>query len=88
MTREEIYDLVNKCETVEELQDVIIKIGELNGGVIKGRMKEFDSKRMADNCLKAYNFERPTNNLTREFGLRQQLLYLMFVNRKITYNFQ
>ena len=75
MERLEIYELVNKCETLEELSKVILEIGG-ESGLIQGRTKVFDANKMAQACLN-YNLTYPMiNTLTREFGIRQQAIYI------------
>jgi hypothetical protein len=79
MTREEKYDLVNECETYDELADVIEFFGE--NGVIKGRTREFSSIKMAQACR---NFDyMPASILTREFGIRQQAIYIKYYLNKL-----
>lgn len=74
MTREEIYDKVNRCETFDELADVILAISE--DGRIQGRTRDFDAIKMSEVCR---NFrDHYPNLLTREFGIRQQALYISY----------
>jgi hypothetical protein len=75
MSREQIYDLVNDSESLVELADVITSLAD-SEGMIQGRTKKFLASKMADACLHYKN--RPKNNLTREFGIRQQALYILF----------
>lgn len=75
MSREQIYDLVNDCEDLSQLADVILSLAD-EDGMIQGRTKKFNAGKMADACLHYRN--RPKNNLTREFGIRQQALYILF----------
>jgi hypothetical protein len=84
MTQEqelERFKKVNACETLNELADVIESFAD-KFGVIQGRTKDFDAKRMATAC-RNYDYHRH-NNLTREFGISQQGLYLLFyMDRKV-----
>lgn len=76
--RLEIYDKVNKCETIEELQDCIISLAD-ETGLIRGRTRKFDADHMKDNA--AFFITGKTNNanlLTREFGIRQQAMYIKY----------
>jgi hypothetical protein len=75
MTREETYDKVNKCETLLELANVIRSLTD-EGGNIKGRTRLFDGERMAKAC-ENFKYSSP-NNLTREFGIRQQAMYINY----------
>lgn len=81
MERIEIYDRVNKAETIEELVQIIKEIGDQNNGRIQGRSKSFDAYRMAEMCQLAYEGQSTYNTVTREFGLRQQLLYLTYYSK-------
>lgn len=73
MTREQKYDAVNQCETFEELANVILSFAE-SDGMIQGRAKRFNAKMMAEMCLMFDTM--PPNRLTREFGIRQQAMYI------------
>lgn len=78
MTNLEKYEAVNKCETLEELADVIrsFAVDEL----IQGRTRKFSAEKMAKFC-EDYN---PTkhNTLTRKFGIRQQAIMILFYEGK------
>lgn len=76
MTNLEMYDLVNKCETTEQLSNAILTIAE--DDMIKGRSKSFDAEKMANNVSRVVKGELIPNVLTREFGIRQQALYLQY----------
>ena len=80
MTREEKYDTVNKCETFEQLAEVIESFAD-EDGMIEGRTQKFNAKVMAQ-YAKNFNlkFYSP-NRLTRQFGIRQQAFYIEFCNR-------
>ena len=74
MTELEKYELVNSCESIKELQNAILKIGE--SGMIEGRKRIFDAENMA-NCVPTIVKENGyPNYLTRKWGIRQQALYL------------
>ena len=76
MTETEKYQLINQCETHSELREAILNIAE--EGMIKGKKRDFDAQKMADRLLQIMAKERPLNNLTRSYGIRQQAVYLMF----------
>ena len=78
MTELEKYQLVNSCETVEGLTNAIRQIADPETGKIQGRVKEFDSQRMAGYVTFVINEGAPANLLTREFGIRQQALYIKY----------
>lgn len=75
MTELQKYESVNKCESLDELAKVIESFSDLQG-MIQGREKRFNAKVMANNCI---NYTPYTHNtLTREFGIRQQAMYIIF----------
>jgi hypothetical protein len=78
MTDLEKFQAVNSCETAEELTNAIRKIANPETGKIQGRNREFDSQRMAGYVTFVVNEGAPANLLTREFGIRQQALYLRY----------
>jgi len=75
--REQIYDKVNQCETFEELAQVIEMLVD-EDGFIQGRNRKFNGKAMADYC-RNFSIVYP-NILTREFGIRQQAMYINYYN--------
>lgn len=77
MTELEKYEAVNKCETFQELADVIKSFGK--DGIIQGRSKQFNSELMAERCLN-FNVSSP-NNLTRQWGIRQQAFYIQYYGK-------
>jgi hypothetical protein len=76
----EKYQLINKCETDNELADAIIAISNPETNMILGRTKVFDAMKMAENCHLVIKRDFPPNLLTREFGIRQQALYIKYYN--------
>ena len=48
--------------------------------MIQGRTRKFDAERMARSVWPVVNEQVPANYLTREFGIRQQALYLAYYN--------
>lgn len=75
MKREEIYDKVNQCETFEQLALIIESLAD-EEGYIQGRTRKFNAKKMAQYC-RNFNIGYP-NILTREFGIRQQAMYIHY----------
>jgi hypothetical protein len=75
MTELETWQEVNKCETPQHLAFIINKLADPEG-MIQGRERKFDAVKM----IKGLNYfmadEIPANVLTREFGIRQQAIYL------------
>lgn len=72
------YELVNRCETAEELSDAIIKISNPQSGLIEGRSRSFNAYNMANACFGVIEGHIPANMLTREYGIRQQALYIKY----------
>ena len=75
----EKYELINKCETDNELAQAILLLSDKEG-IIKGKNKAFNAIKMAENCHSVIKRGFPPNLLTREFGIRQQALYLKYYN--------
>ena len=68
------YQLVNNCETLQEIADVIRQISV--DGLIKGKTQSFDSEVMAKRCE---NFILNDHNLlTKNFGIRQQAMMIVY----------
>ena len=78
MTHLDKFEMVNLCETSEELTNALRAIADQETGMIKGRSREFNSQRMAGYVSLVINEGAPANLLTREFGIRQQALYLRY----------
>jgi len=74
MDRLEIYDKVNQCETLEELALIIESLAD-SDGMIQGRTRKFKAFKMAFACRNYGAMQK--NSLTREFGIRQQAMYLL-----------
>ncbi len=76
----EKYELVNQCETKEELAEAILKLADEEGNII-GRAKKFDANKMASRVEGVIKGELLANALTRCFGIRQQALYISYYER-------
>lgn len=76
----EKYKLINKAETIEELKEAMEAISEK--GMIKGRRKSYIADKMIAMVDFIYNDNYPLNFLTRNYGIRQQMLYLLHYNKK------
>lgn len=72
------FQRVNACETPEELAQTIKEFADPETGMIMGRRRPFDAQRMAGYVTFVVNEDAPANLLTREFGIRQQALYLKY----------
>lgn len=75
----ERYQRVNKCETLEEIQQCILDFADKDGK-IQGRSKTFNANSMSINAEGFYNGYLSPNVITREWGLRQQLMYIKYYN--------
>jgi hypothetical protein len=75
MTREEKYDKVNQCETEESLKAAIISFADDNGD-IQGRSRKFSAVSMSRGLRYFMEGDYPAEILTREFGIRQQAIYV------------
>lgn len=78
MTDLEKYELVNSCETVEALEAAILTFTDPETGRIQGRRRNFDGATMASSVRPIVEGNGWPNSLTREFGIRQQALYLKY----------
>lgn len=79
MTELEKYEAVNKCKTVEDLGSLILKFADENG-MIKGRIKDFNAEKMVEGLKAFINDEAVPNVLTRNYGIRQQAMYIKYYN--------
>ena len=80
MTELEKYELVNQCETQSQLEDAINKLAD-SEGMIQGRERNFDASKMILGLQFFMDSEAPANVLTREYGIRQQAIYLKTFNK-------
>lgn len=79
MTELETWQLVNQAETKQELAFMINKLADPEG-MIQGRTRKFDAAKMIIGLDMFMKDEAPANVLTREFGIRQQAIYLKTFN--------
>lgn len=78
MTDLEKYEAVNSCESPDSLAQVVLSFANAEG-LIQGRSRMFDAQRMANNVYAVIRENEIPNVLTREFGIRQQALYLKWL---------
>ena len=76
----EFYEMVNSCETIEELVSAIEEISYQYDGLIPGRSRFFKSIDQIRNAKLFYSNPDMynANTVTRSFGLRQQLIYITY----------
>lgn len=76
MTELEKFQQVNNCRSLEDLAN-LIELFANNEGKIVGSHSEHSAKKMADACRELINNQSfKFNRLTRNYGIRQQALYL------------
>jgi hypothetical protein len=80
MTELEKWQAVNRCGTQAQLADLISKFAD-EEGMIQGRERKFDASKMIIGLSYFMVDEMPANVLTREFGIRQQAIYLKVFNK-------
>jgi hypothetical protein len=80
MTELEKWQAVNRCETQAQLADLISKFADQER-MIQGRERKFDASKMIIGLSYFMVDEMPANVLTREFGIRQQAIYLKIFNK-------
>lgn len=78
--RLDIYDAINRCDSYDKLADIIESLADSNG-MIQGRHRKFNAKKMADYC-RTFELRDPAV-LTREYGIRQQALYIRFYSNRL-----
>jgi hypothetical protein len=76
-----IFEEVNSAETLDHLARIIENLAD-EDGYITGRSNKFSAKSMAKVCrdYEAY----PKNSLTREFGIRQQAMYILYYSEGLS----
>lgn len=80
MTELEKWQLVNQCETQSQLEDVINKLAD-SEGMIHGRERNFDASKMIFGLKLFFEDGFAVNVLTRNYGIRQQAIYLKTFNK-------
>lgn len=78
MTELEKYELVNMAETEEQLAAAILELSDPETGKIQGRAREHDAKRMVERMTLFMKGQFPPNGMTREYGIRQQAMYIKY----------
>ena len=77
--RLELYEAVNVCETVEQLCAALDNVSVV--GLIQGRTRVFDAEDMKAGLIGYISGTHTIPNvITREFGLRQQAMYIKYYN--------
>ena len=80
MTELEKWQQVNQCESSLGLALIINLLADKEG-MIQGRERKFDAAKMATGLSYYMSSEAPANVLTREYGIRQQAIYLKTFNK-------
>lgn len=81
----ERYEAVNKCETLKELAEVIRSFADDNDE-IQGRSIKLNASNMVRVCEDPSLLVTFPNFLTRQWGIRQQAMYIMYYDQYITIN--
>ncbi len=81
MTELEKYELVNQCENQEQLANAIARFSD-SEGMIRGRERKFDAAKMILGLKYFFTgADMAVNILTRNYGIRQQAIYLKTLNK-------
>lgn len=72
------FYFVNTCETAQELSKLIEMFADKETGLIQGRRRQFSAGKMASYVQLVIDGSAPANVLTREWGIRQQALYIKY----------
>lgn len=75
MTQLQKWQAVNQCKTQLELGALILQFAD-KSGKIQGRTRKFDAAEMSIGLAWFMEGKMYANVLTREFGIRQQAIYL------------
>lgn len=75
MENVKIWEAVNSCETSRELSIIILLLAD-DEGMIQGRTKKFNATKMNIGLDMFMKDEIYPNVLTREYGIRQQAMYI------------
>lgn len=82
MTELEKWQAVNRSQNQEELAKLIIEFAD-ERGMIQGRERKFDAFEMAAGLRMFMEGMAYANVLTREYGIRQQALYLKTSRKRL-----
>ena len=77
MTELEKFRAVNSCETREDLYVAILSLAD-SDGCIQGRTRKFKADDMVRDALAYFSENQWPNSMTREFGIRQQAMYIKY----------
>ena len=77
MTELEKYQRINNCESGTELSEAVLMLADDNG-LVQGRDKQWDATRMSKRVLEVIEGTADARTLTREYGIRQQALYIIY----------
>lgn len=80
MTEYDKFMLVNRSKTVEDLIEVV-KLLEKNGGIPSNYA--YAPGELVNTVLQCYMKEWAYSRVTRSYGIRQQLIYIMYYEGKI-----
>lgn len=79
MTDLQKWQAVNQCENEKSLHNLVIEFAD-EEGMIQGRERKFSATEMAHRIHDVLHNDYSNTYLTREFGIRQQAVYLKSLN--------
>ena len=72
------WQLINSCDSVKELENAFDLI--FTDSVVAGKKQNHNKELMRMNIKHVVSGDAPASALTREYGLRQQAIYLQYYN--------
>lgn len=72
------YQAIQNSKTAAQLCSAIDRIGP-----VKGTKATFEPKKLKEIVQHIYQHSAPFNMLTRSYGLRQQLMYIMYYENRL-----
>ena len=67
---------INSVESIEDLKKAILDIAE--DGIIMGKSRPWEAVKQVKGVDAIMEKDYPINVLTRSYGIRQQMMYLMY----------
>ncbi len=80
LTEYDKFMLINRSKTVDDLIEAV-KLLEKNGGISSNY--SYGPGELIDKIMKCYKQEWTFNCITRTYGIRQQLMYIMYYEGRI-----
>jgi hypothetical protein len=80
MTELQKWEAVNQCKNAKQLADLILSFAD-SLGMILGRDSFHDATEMSNNVMVVMRDDYADRLLTREYGIRQQAIYLRTISK-------